>query len=282
MITSTLNTVLQRTGQKPLLIDTYINTDLNERPLIIFCHGYKGYKDWGAWSLMALKFASAGYGFVKFNFSHNGGTVSNPIDFPDLNAFGENNYSKELNDLGDIIDWSVSYFQNNPHVNTKEIVLMGHSRGGGIAVLKTAEDPRVKTVITLAGVSDYKMRFPKGEALEQWKQSNVMYIKNGRTGQDMPHYYQYYQDFIANEPRLTISRSAKRLSCPFLIVQGTEDKAVKPFEAEHLHQWSAQSQLVWIDGANHVFGMKQPWEKEELPEDMNLVIENCLAFLSQN
>ncbi len=158
---------------------------------------------------------------------------------------------------------------------------MGHSRGGGIIVLKAAEDSRVKKIITLAGVSDYKERFPVGAALEQWKRSGVMYVKNGRTGQEMPHYYQYYEDFIANKERLTISKAAKEVSCPFLIIQGTNDEAVKPFEAERLHQWCAHSQLVWVEGANHVFGMKQPWENNELPNDMKLVITNCLAFLKQ-
>ena len=26
------------------------------KPLVIFCHGYKGFKDWGAWNLMAEAF----------------------------------------------------------------------------------------------------------------------------------------------------------------------------------------------------------------------------------
>jgi len=279
MIERTLNSIYQRPGQKPLLIDSYVDSEIENQPLIIFCHGYKGYKDWGAWSLMAHAFAAAGYAFVKFNFSHNGGSMENPIDFPDLEAFGQNNYSQELSDLGDIIDWSVSQFQDHPLIDTNEIILMGHSRGGGIVVLKAAEDPRVKKIITLAGVSDYKMRFPSGEAFQKWQETGVFYVKNGRTGQDMPHYFQFYEDFMANEARLTISTAAQTLNCPFLIIQGTKDDAVKPFEAERLHQWCTHSQLVWIEGANHVFGMQQPWKDRELPSDMRLVIEQCMGFL---
>ena len=62
---------------------------------VIFCHGYKGFKDWGCWNLMADYLANHHICVVKFNFSCNGGTLSNPIDFPDLKAFGENNYSTE-------------------------------------------------------------------------------------------------------------------------------------------------------------------------------------------
>jgi hypothetical protein len=32
-----------------------------KRPLVIFVHGYKGYKDWGAWDLMAEKFAESDF-----------------------------------------------------------------------------------------------------------------------------------------------------------------------------------------------------------------------------
>ena len=80
----------------PILLDlNYIQTN-TEKPLVVFCHGYKGFKDWGPWNLVAKNFADAGFVFAKFNFSHNGGTVEQPIDFPDLEAFGQNNFIKEL------------------------------------------------------------------------------------------------------------------------------------------------------------------------------------------
>ena len=31
--------------------------------------------------------------------------MEDPIDFPDLEAFGNNNFSKEVDDLGSVIDW---------------------------------------------------------------------------------------------------------------------------------------------------------------------------------
>ncbi len=79
--------------------------------LVIFCHGYKGFKDWGPWNLIAKCFASRGYDFLKFNFSHNGGTIENPIDFPDTEAFAQNTYSKELEDIGCILSSVEEGFQ---------------------------------------------------------------------------------------------------------------------------------------------------------------------------
>ena len=280
MIKTTTNIILKRAAKKPLLIDSCVADTKKNQPLIIFCHGYKGYKDWGGWSLMANAFAKSGFAFVKFNFSHNGGTIKQPIDFPDLEAFGHNNYSKELDDLGDIINWCISRFKDNENVDTNHLCLIGHSRGGGIVLLKAAEDSRIKQVVSLAGVSDYKSRFPTGSAFKHWKSTGVYYIKNGRTLQDMPHYFQYYEDFVANEERLSISKAAMSIKCPYLIVHGTADEAVKHEEAERLHSWCRHSQLLWLEGANHVFGMKQPWKEPQLPKEMVLVLEACYRFLS--
>ena len=97
--------VIEGGGSRPIVGDlTYISSN-EEKDLIIFCHGYKGFKDWGCWNLMANKFVSRGFHFLKFNFSHNGGTITNPIDFPDLKAFSENNYSIEVNDVSRVIEF---------------------------------------------------------------------------------------------------------------------------------------------------------------------------------
>jgi hypothetical protein len=83
---------------KPIVTDLFYKKTNFKKPIVIFCHGYKGYKDWGAWNIAAEEFSKANLFFIKFNFSHNGGTVKEPIDFPDLEAFGNNNFIIELND----------------------------------------------------------------------------------------------------------------------------------------------------------------------------------------
>ena len=84
---------------KSISTDLCFNQTNKQKPLVILCHGYKGYKDWGAFDLMSSNFLKANMAFLKFNFSHNGGTPNQPIDFPDLEAFGNNNYTIELDDL---------------------------------------------------------------------------------------------------------------------------------------------------------------------------------------
>ena len=73
---------------RPIVLDLAFQETGRPKPLVIFVHGYKGFKDWGVFGAMESEFLSAGFALLRFNFSHNGGTVEEPIDFPDLEAFG--------------------------------------------------------------------------------------------------------------------------------------------------------------------------------------------------
>jgi pimeloyl-ACP methyl ester carboxylesterase len=264
---------------KPIVTDVFYNETHQPKKVIIFCHGYKGFKDWGAWNLMAEAFANAGFFFIKFNFSHNGGTVENPIDFPDLEAFGNNNYTKELDDLETIIDWVSTNSSFTNEVDLKEVSLIGHSRAGGIVLLKSNEDTRIKNVITLAGVCDFEKRTATVGDLEQWKKEGVKYVLNGRTKQNMPHFYQFYEDFIQHKERLDIKKATENLKIPHLIIHGDDDTSVLISEAESLKKWNPNSQFEIIENANHVFNVSHPWHQENVSKELEKVVELCIRFL---
>lgn len=273
------NTILQGKHNKPILVDIFYKETNQPKPIIIFCHGYKGFKDWGAWNLMAEAFATAGFFFVKFNFSHNGGTIEQPIDFPDLEAFGNNNYTKELDDLESVIDWVSNNTDFKNEADTNNISLIGHSRAGGIVTIKAEEDARIKKVITLAGVSDFGSRSSTIGDLEQWKKDGVKYVVNGRTKQQMPHFYQFYLDFKENEERLTIKRAIQNLQIPHLIIHGDNDTSIFIKEAENQHLWNANSQFEVVKDANHVFGASHPWKDKSLPTHLLEVVDKCCNFI---
>ena len=269
------NTIIKNPKTRDFLADAFYPVSENQLPLVIFAHGYKGYKDWGAWNLMAQKFAEAGFFFVKFNFSHNGTTIEKPTDFADLEAFGQNNFSKEMSDYDEVLN----YFCNHDKVDSEKIAIIGHSRGGGISVIKAFEDDRVKLLISLAGVSNFKYRFPTKDRFDEWKNSGVTYSENKRTHQQMPHYFQFFEDFERNEQRFDIQHAAQHLVKPFLIIQGTDDDAVKDKEAFLLNEWCKTSELVIMENANHTFGAKEPWTENGLPDQLNKATSLATDFL---
>ncbi|MFV0540397.1 MAG: alpha/beta hydrolase family protein [Aestuariibaculum sp.] len=271
--------VIKGKHNKPILIDVTYTGTLKTKPIVIFCHGYKGFKDWGAWNLMAEAFANKDIYFLKFNFSHNGGTVEQPIDFPDLDAFGNNNYTKELDDLETVIDWVYTNADIKTIANVENIILIGHSRGGGISLIKAQENYKIKGIISWASVCNFGSRAPISGNTDSWKKTGVKYVVNGRTNQDMPHYYQFYEDFIANKERLDIKCAVSKLKIPHLIIHGDKDISVLPIEAQHLHKWNTNSQLEIINDADHVFGVRHPWNRDEIPPQLTEVITKTIAFI---
>lgn len=274
--TTAKNIALQNPHTRSFLADAFIPESEGKQPLVIFCHGYKGYKDWGAWNLMAEKFAKNGFFFVKFNFSHNGTTLEVPTDFEDLDAFGNNNYSKELSDLSFVID----HFSKDHRADADNITLMGHSRGGGICIIKAVEDTRIKNLIALASV-DTLDRFPVGEKLENWKQEGVYYNYNSRTKQQMPHGIKFLEDFELQKERLDVEKAMNAFPGNTLILHGTEDEAVPVTAARNLGERATNAKLLLMEKANHTFGSKEPWKDFKLPLPLNAAVNECISFLKE-
>jgi pimeloyl-ACP methyl ester carboxylesterase len=239
--------------------------------LVVFCHGFMGYKDWGCWNLVQKHFVSQGFGFCKYNVSHNGGTVENPIDFSDLKAFSENTYSGEIEDLSCILKTLESHI-TIPY----DIYLIGHSRGGG-TVLLSGQHERVKAIAGWAAISSIGNRFPDGIALERWKNEGVRFVKNGRTHQEMPMKYGLYEDYLAHESHLDIQAACEKMTCPTLVVHGDQDTSVPLSEGEALSGW-LNSELVVIKGADHTFCSAHPWKNSEMPNELLEVCELTADF----
>ena len=269
------NLIYLGSNNRQSLIDFEIPENFNYQ-IIVFAHGFMGFKDWGAWNLVQDFFTKKGFGFCKFNLSHNGGNIENGIDFPDVEAFGLNTYSKELNDVISVIDWI-----EKKNVSYQKIHMIGHSRGGGIALLAANLDKRISSVTSWAGISDIGSRFPIGKELEDWKNSEVRYVQNGRTKQNLPQYYSLYEDFIQNEDKLNIGKACETLKIPACIIHGSADTSVPIREGEE-NAKRLKIPLQIIENADHVFGASHPWNSNDLPSDLKKVCEKTLEFLALN
>jgi len=262
---------------RPVLMDACYVEDGRKKPLLIFVHGFKGFKDWGHWGLMGEAFAKAGFYFVKFNFSHNGTTPDAPLNFADLEAFGNNNYSKEWADVDVVLDWLAA--QKDGEYDLNNICLIGHSRGGGLSIAKATADERIHRLITLASVAElgYAKRHP--HVLVEWEKNGVYYIKNGRTGQNMPLYYQLHQDILDHPEKFDLDAAAQGMKKPWLIIHGDEDPAVNVSAAHQMKKLCPSARLEILKGANHVFGGKHPYLSDTLPENTSQLVTLCLDFL---
>jgi pimeloyl-ACP methyl ester carboxylesterase len=259
--------------------DLHWDETYESMPLVVFCHGYKGFKDWGCWNQVAGYFASRGIMFLKFNFSLNGTTLENMLEFGDLEAFARNTYSRELADLNAVIHFvDQQAGLRNYGYNGKDVFLIGHSRGGGIVMLSSGNH-LVKKIITWASVSDFESRFPKGHDLQTWKDKGILEVYNARTGQIMSHNISFYEDFQANRNKLDISARLASIDIPFLIVHAEDDEAVTADEALTLNAKALCSDLLLLDEGGHTFGASHPWTMKEIPAPLRQVCDASISFL---
>ncbi len=271
--------ISSRHGKKPIAIDIRYLENRQPKPVIIFLHGFKGFKDWGPFNLVSEYFAGHEFLFLKFNLSHNGTTLNAPLEFADLEAFGENNYIIELDDLGSVIDYLFSPdFPVPPaEIDLQRLFLIGHSRGGGITIIKASEEKRIKGLATWAAVDNLAPNL-SDEALSLWKAQGVRFIFNGRTQQDMPVNYQFYEQYYQNEERLDVERAVRSLQKPFIAFHGSADETLTVTMLKNLTGWNQHIKSKVIDGANHTFGGKHPYPLDTLPTDLHHVCEVTNKF----
>lgn len=260
--------------------DVTWNPYLKNTPLLLFIHGFKGYKDWGPFNLLAERFAASGFVVAKINLSHNGTTLTQRIDFPDLEAFGRNTFSKEVQDVQVLTDVLLTEGEWLKSMDKNRCFLLGHSRGGAIAFAVASKSAVFSKVATWASVADLEKRFTP-QQLEHWRKEGVLYIPNARTGQQMPMYLDLLEDYEANRDRLNIAGNVKKLKesgKPQLIIHGTNDETVPVEEAKDLKSWNPNAELIFLDNANHTFGGMQPWKDAGLPRDMEQAVELTVNF----
>jgi uncharacterized protein len=244
------------------------------RPAVVVVHGFKGFKDWGHWPGLGERLARAGLSAVTLNLSGSGVDDSGEFVFPE--RFGHNTFSAELHDIGRVVETLAG--GGLGVAPPTSIGLLGHSRGGGAAVLYTAGDSRVVALVTWAAVSTVQ-RWPEATRAA-WRRSGVNPVENARTRQVLPLYTDVLDDIERNAAVLDIEAAAGRIEVPWLIVHGTADEAVPVAEGRLLAASAAPdtTKFVAIEGAGHTFGAAHPW-KGATPE-LDLAVNTTLAFFA--
>ena len=222
---------------------------------IVVAHGFKGFKDWGFFPHLCHRLAEDGHVVLSFNFSHNG-IGGDPLEFTELERFAANTLSRELDELLHVIDGVEA--GELPTGQPDRIGLLGHSRGGGQAVLAAAEHDGVDALVTWAAVSDFD-RWDE-ETRARWRERGRITVANARTGQEMPLDVTLLEDFEANRERLDIARAAATVGVPWLVVHGEADTTVVPDEGRRLVELGPRAEGVFVEGAGHTFEARHPFQ----------------------
>jgi dienelactone hydrolase len=265
--------VLTAADGGPLRVDIRTGARPGEvRPAVVICHGFKGFKDWGFFPKIAERLATAGFTAASFNFSGSG--VGEGEEFTESDRWFRQRPSVDLRDIGIVVDQLAAD-------GAEWIGLLGHSRGGGLAILHASGDARIKALVTWAAV-DHFLRWP-AEAIRGWRESGTVDVVNQRTGQVLtigPDALEDWDSFGDN--LLDVVAAAQRVRTPWLIVHGTEDATV-PVEVGRILEevsGSPDTESLFAEGAGHTFGARHPWAGST--PDCDAVFEATVRFFARH
>jgi pimeloyl-ACP methyl ester carboxylesterase len=218
------------------------------RALVVIVHGFKGFKDWGFFPWTAHRLMQHKLAVCRFNMSRSG-IGEDPETFDRLDLFEHDTYSTQLRDLEVVVAHAQREFPSLP------TFLLGHSRGGGIALLGAQDVPNLHGVITWAPIS--RVDRWDAETRRVWRERGVMEVENARTGQIMRMGPVMLDDYEANAERLDILAAASRLEVPLLVIHGARDESV-PVDEGHLIASRAKGASIAVLRASHTFNAIHP------------------------
>jgi dienelactone hydrolase len=203
--------------------------------------------------------ADDGYVALTFNFSRNGIGVD-LYNITELEKFAANTYSHELKDLKHVIDAIEKGEISKGLINPDKIGLIGHSRGGGIAILYAKNDNRIKSLVTWSAISTVE-RYSEKE-IKEWGKKGFIEVQNKRTKEMLHINIDLLEDMKKNRAKLDILKAAKNLEIPTLIIHGEEDESVPVAEAHAIYNnlKAFSKDIEIIEGGKHTFGVRHPME----------------------
>lgn len=265
------------TENLPIYYDLYtpVTTGGSIFPVILFLHGFKGFKDWGAFPDACEEIARTGFAVLSFNFSLNG-VGKGMLEFDEPDFFARETLSQDLDDVGTVIN-AIKEKQITSEkliLNTDRMGIIGHSRGGHTAVAAAAEYSDIHCLATWNAVADYNARWSK-EMISDWKKKGVTEIKNSRTGQVLEINKVVYDDAVKHADKLMAINRIQELHIPTMIIAAKEDEAVPYSESEKLFRKSPadDKEFRLISDAGHTFNVAHPFEEEDFPPQFTEVLD---------
>jgi hypothetical protein len=233
-------------------------------PCAVVLHGYTGSRigDHRMLVKTARSLAAAGIAALRFDFRGSGESEG---DFADITLDGE---------IGDALR-SVEFLEGFGGIDRSRVALVGHSLGGAVATSMAAE-AEVKSIALWAPQAFVDFMVDRAGEIEidpyAWlpEQYKEAVTKRGKVDiGGLIRGKPYFESIKSIDPLKRIAA----FKGPVLIIQGSNDEAVSPVNAELLYDSvSGQRRLIMIDDADHTFS-RIIWERQ--------VIDETLAWFQQ-
>lgn len=195
--------------------------------LLVIGHGVTGDKDRPLVTELAKGLARRGWPCLRISYTGNGESEG---------SFEDSCITKEIADLTAVLD------------SLPDGVLVayaGHSMGAAVGVMTAANDPRIRVLISLAGMT-HTEAFVEQEFGDVQPDAGFMWDEL-----DCPLSSTYVSDLAEIDNTLV---AAAKVICPWLLIHGDEDDVVPVGDGKDAYEAAgSEKQWVVIPGAGHSF-----------------------------
>lgn len=259
-----------------ILVDVRTASPETSQPAVLLVHGFKGFKDFAFLPVFAQRLARAG--FTAITASVSGSGVDAESNFTRLERFARNGYSRELDDLVAVVRTLRS--GELGVASPSSLGVVGHSRGGGMALLLARDTAAIGAVVTWNSIGSAR-RHSDAE-IELWRRAGRIEILHQRLRIRLPLDFEVAEDCLLHEHgRLDIPAAAATLGRPWLQLHAEDDATVPFAEAEALAAVAgAGHEFRIVQATDHTWGTKHPWDGSTPPADR--VFDDTLEFLAHH
>lgn len=198
---------------------------------VILCHGMDSHKNSEKLVYLGRALARRGVLALRFDFRYVGESNG---EFADIT------YSGEVADLGA----AYAFVQQRHPART---AILGSSMGGTVALLFAGQEPRVAALVTVAAPihpEAFPRRVLTDQQLQQWRERGFTIYHGQRLNATL----------LQDLERLDVLASARKVTCPTLVIHGEADEVVPVAEARELHAClTSPKKLCILKGTDHRF-----------------------------
>lgn len=254
--------------------------NIKKFPLVLFLHGFKGYKDWGFIPYFCEKLSENNI-VINMDFSLNGMIDSENIIY-DSELFRKNTISQQIEDANSVLDYIIPILNGTNYFNG-EIYLIGHSLGGATSIFLSTIRKDINKIVLLASISQIHRNTERQKNL--WKEKGYIEVKVPPKNQVLFLDYSYQDDKDKNYTPNQILEDLSKFNGEILIIHGKQDVTVKVTEAQDLYKYRQNNGLIdktkleIIEKCGHTFNVVSNKDDFENNKCLLKVIEITSNFL---
>jgi len=229
--------------------------------LAILCPGYLDSKDYKGVVGLAEALSKHGYATVRFDPT---GTWESDGTISDYTT------TQYLEDIRNILEHMLR------QAGYRHVLLGGHSRGGQVAFLYAARDPRISLVL---GIMPSSKRTIMDQRYEEW-------MKNGFSvsHRDLPNNKDQIKEFrvpvshLDDHNRYDVIEDMKRIRVPVILVAGELDNTCRPEYVRKIYDAANEPKIfVVIPGIGHNYRHNDAEVKIVNDKLLKMVVESATA-----